>query len=783
MDDATLNMDMLAGLAGAMGGGGGAPGLLMAHEAERMVESLRTFTIDDVGSAPWMKQREALERLNVQAHHNAVNHTDEFVKEFLISHDKIHVLVHELLVVEAWKERVYPHFAKIDPDAMDAGLTNSQVYLAHYCEATLVNLLEIAFFHQDACEAAGDDALLELCDYCARGLVYLNDGRASEDAQLLSRAKREQKSAKDLLNARASDEFAEKEAEVRFGTATCALTVLRYLTDYINDVPLCVMARLLDTHDVQMLLVPLLEERPWVRRVPGKNGGPFVNEIFADGRWVEQPREDRLQLTKCDAQTWLALNNLTVDAKCRAKYRYDDHRKNTMNRLKRFFNDILLDQLPVLKDLQRVTDEILLQVAPPAHEVTQGRLILEQVPETRTRLLKRTEKEWIACARAQLSSHFADTPETRAAAMSRFEDMSKMFEFMCEMEDKERASKAKPKPDAPPPKDTVRVEFSRRAEDGEYYLWHRYDIKFDENKPVKEIVVSGEGETKIRGDQHRLRQPEPSKAPQPLSDLARQTQEAAHRASPLTPVPHDGKLTATYGGNRAEVTLDLPTVGRIKADIAGGNSASEEAEATAQLADLPPAMWITCGQVARDGFALQLKLKRTGGVHEAWRCAKTGVYYVYEPGGGALTARTGDVKPGEPARKENQGVSKGFFNSKPEKDKEAERAAREREVKEAERAAREREVKEAERAAREREVAAKEAARKAEVAAAREKEAAAYIAMKKAEEVAAATKADDERGAKERATTTAGEGRRAEAAAKADGNDADSDEDPLYDLD
>ena len=414
MDDATLKMDMLAGLAGAMGGGGGAPGLLMAHEAERMVESLRTFTIDDVGSAPWMKQREALERLNVQAHHNAVNHTDEFVKEFLISHDKIHVLVHELLVVEAWKERVYPHFAKIDPDAMDAGLTNSQVYLAHYCEATLVNLLEIAFFHQDACEAAGDDALLELCDYCARRLVYLNDGGASEDAQLLSRAKREQKSAKDLLNARASDEFAEKEAEVRFGTATCALTVLRYLTDYINDVPLCAMARLLDTHDVQMLLVPLLEERPWVRRVPGKNGGPVVNEIFADGRWVEQPREDRLQLTKCDAQTWLALNNLTVDAKCRAKYRYDDHRKNTMNRLKRFFNDILLDQLPVLKDLQRVTDEILLQVAPPAHEVTQGRLILEQVPETRTRLLKRTEKEWIACARAQLSSHFADTPETRA---------------------------------------------------------------------------------------------------------------------------------------------------------------------------------------------------------------------------------------------------------------------------------------------------------------------------------------------------------------------------------
>ena len=55
-------MDMLAGLAGGMGGGGGASGLLMAPEAERMVESLRTFTIDEVGSRAWMKQREALER-------------------------------------------------------------------------------------------------------------------------------------------------------------------------------------------------------------------------------------------------------------------------------------------------------------------------------------------------------------------------------------------------------------------------------------------------------------------------------------------------------------------------------------------------------------------------------------------------------------------------------------------------------------------------------------------------------------------------------------------------
>ena len=82
-------------------------GFLPAHEAERVVESLREFTIEDVGSPAWSSQRQSLERLNVQAHHNAVTNSDEFVKEFLVSHDKVATLVHELLVIEAWNANVF----------------------------------------------------------------------------------------------------------------------------------------------------------------------------------------------------------------------------------------------------------------------------------------------------------------------------------------------------------------------------------------------------------------------------------------------------------------------------------------------------------------------------------------------------------------------------------------------------------------------------------------------------------------------------------------------------
>ena len=57
--------------------------------------------LETQGSAAWSRQREKIERLNIQAHQNVASHSDEFVKEALISHDKIAVLCHELLVVES----------------------------------------------------------------------------------------------------------------------------------------------------------------------------------------------------------------------------------------------------------------------------------------------------------------------------------------------------------------------------------------------------------------------------------------------------------------------------------------------------------------------------------------------------------------------------------------------------------------------------------------------------------------------------------------------------------
>lgn len=52
------------------------------------------------GSPKFLEQHDAIVQLNLQAHQNAAAHADEFVMEALVSHAKMDMLVHGLLVAE-----------------------------------------------------------------------------------------------------------------------------------------------------------------------------------------------------------------------------------------------------------------------------------------------------------------------------------------------------------------------------------------------------------------------------------------------------------------------------------------------------------------------------------------------------------------------------------------------------------------------------------------------------------------------------------------------------------
>ena len=71
------------------------PMVVDPQEAERFIESLKKFDIEEVGNSDWMLQHERLEKLNVQAHQSAMSNSDEYVLEAILTFEKIDDLSEE----------------------------------------------------------------------------------------------------------------------------------------------------------------------------------------------------------------------------------------------------------------------------------------------------------------------------------------------------------------------------------------------------------------------------------------------------------------------------------------------------------------------------------------------------------------------------------------------------------------------------------------------------------------------------------------------------------------
>lgn len=154
--------------------------LLTALEAERLCESLSETSIREVASPDWFKQQTWIEKLNVQSHANAAAHAADFVCEYLLSCAKVKALVHQLLVMEVWKEHMLPLLSDHLANNMDSVTS----YALVFHEANVANLLEMLLYDEQAFEVIDDDHMVELVDWCIRKMTYLTSD-AYADAQPL----------------------------------------------------------------------------------------------------------------------------------------------------------------------------------------------------------------------------------------------------------------------------------------------------------------------------------------------------------------------------------------------------------------------------------------------------------------------------------------------------------------------------------------------------------------------------------------------------------------------
>jgi len=165
---------------------GGNPVLISVSEAESIVESLESFTVEDIGSSPFLHMYGyQVERLSLQAHATAKvpDCGDEYVVEAILTFGKIPTLVRTLISIELWRTMVLNPKPSSRPSAPEYEPSTSLLHLLAkngnslrtaftlHTETTLVCLLNLILYRKEGCIEMDSETAVALVDYCARQLV------------------------------------------------------------------------------------------------------------------------------------------------------------------------------------------------------------------------------------------------------------------------------------------------------------------------------------------------------------------------------------------------------------------------------------------------------------------------------------------------------------------------------------------------------------------------------------------------------------------------------------
>ncbi|KAM4768711.1 zinc finger MYND domain-containing protein 10 isoform 2-T2 [Cyanocitta cristata] len=299
------------------------PGPLPPAEAEALVRALQGTELRDIGGQGWLRQHEYVEKLNMHGILSASAGQEQLLTELLVTHTKIPVLIGELISVEIWKHKVFPVLCRLEDFKPRSTFP---IYVVLHHEASIINLLETVFFYKEICESA-EDSILDLIDYCHRKLTLL--AARSTKAQAVTSAELR---AEGLPSPSSMQELQKQAETMEFEISLKALSVLRFITDQVESLPLSALTRMLNTHNLPCLLADLVEHCPWSCWESGKL------KKFENGTWHVVPPEDQVKMTKLDGQVWLALLNLLLSPECQRKYRFDG------------FNKSQLLKVPIIRD-------------------------------------------------------------------------------------------------------------------------------------------------------------------------------------------------------------------------------------------------------------------------------------------------------------------------------------------------------------------------------------------------------------------------------------------------
>jgi len=231
--------------------------VLTPFEAEHLIKDLESISFDEFTSIKMVRKHSILERLNMQAVKNALAATDDFILEFFVTYDKIIDIIKELLISRHWKSNVYP----LIKDQI-CEISSVKTYVCLYHEAVIINILENFFFHLTACQAAGD-YLIEVVEYCYQRIYKLL--HETENGKYKKKEAKDIKSKDEILKLSEVEEMDIKLNEMELPIALSCISIIRYVSDHLNSLPFPVRHHLINVKDILLILVPILECKPWVK--------------------------------------------------------------------------------------------------------------------------------------------------------------------------------------------------------------------------------------------------------------------------------------------------------------------------------------------------------------------------------------------------------------------------------------------------------------------------------------------------------------------------------------
>jgi len=397
--------------------------VVSVDEVERIVDSLESYSVEEVGSSSFLyTYGYQVERLSMQAHitaqqqqqhggSNSEHHDDEYVVEQILASGKLTVLIRTLLAVEAWRLYV---LQEQEQDEGQGGSSLASQMAQHgnalrcafilHVETTLVGLLNLILYRRESCEQMDGEAAVALVDYCSRSMASLAIPVSENE---MVRRQKEPATAIDMTARSRLEEMRDARLDTEYRTAVSAISLARYLCEHFDSLVLGAQTRILDTHDFLVMMTPLIDEPPWTRRRKILKGGMTVVvwEKYMDYKWTEVPASDLLEITKCEAQCWLTIFHLTCNSVCKKQYGLNVFRKEQLLRLRKYLNDIVLDQLPVLVDVMRYMDELSLMSVPESVTGHGSALLMQQVPMMRDVLIR--GRDWTKVAQQQFDDIFS----------------------------------------------------------------------------------------------------------------------------------------------------------------------------------------------------------------------------------------------------------------------------------------------------------------------------------------------------------------------------------------